>query len=80
MLPEPRLADDDIGAGRAARQQSVAHHGEEFDCVPSGRQVVEIPGRTWPAARPEECIASTWLGQWITPQLPVCAGCGLHCT
>lgn len=70
---------DLTGTDMRYRQQPVAYHGEEFDYVDSGRQVVEIPGRTWPAARPEECTSAE-VGLWITPQLLVCPGCGLDCT
>jgi hypothetical protein len=87
MLPAadpPNPADvyrrpDLTGTGMRYRDQPVTYHGEDFDRVVPGRRVVDVPGRVWPARRPEDCV-STEIGEWITLELLLCEGCGLDCT
>jgi len=74
----PELPD-----GVTWRDAAVGYHTPGGGFVYDGRRVVEIPGRTWPAARPEECSVEPWIeqGEWLFDgTLLVCPGCGLDCT
>lgn len=82
------------------RQELVRWHGLDQDSIGQlvhpGRTVIEVPGRTWPAARPEECTDDTSTGTWfdangidvldpLDPGAPegivlLCPQCGLDCT
>jgi hypothetical protein len=76
---EDRYVPPDLtGTGLSYRQEPVAYHGEEFEFVFPGRGVLIVPGRTWPARRPEECT-STELFEQIAGLL-VGPGCGLDGT
>lgn len=68
--------------GASVRDQSIAYHleGELHAEVYPWRRVIDIPGQTWPAARPEECqnnrnIKARWCGRVL-----LCLGCGLDLT
>ncbi|GHH25591.1 hypothetical protein [Streptomyces rubradiris] len=66
--------------GVTMRTEPVLFHGPDRDFVYPGRRAVDVIGRTWPAARPEECTNTEWRGEWIAGQVLVCTGCGLDCT
>lgn len=70
---------DLVEAGWHWRPTSPAYHGPAAGYVYPGRRVLDIPGRSWPASTPEECT-STDPGEWITPDVLACTGCGLDCT
>lgn len=76
--PRPGLLDA-AGTTITYSSNQVERHGmTEF--VWPGRRTVQLGGRTWPAARPEECTDSGRPTEWITPEILVCTGCGLDCT
>jgi hypothetical protein len=62
------------------RDSEVTSHGPDREYVYPGRRVVEIPGHTWPAARPEDCTDTSHTGHWLTDRVLVCRGCGLDST
>jgi hypothetical protein len=88
------------GTPMRAREQLVRWHGSDDDgfgtWVYPGRTVIEVPGRTWPVARPENCTDESFTGIWfdatgnpvpdvLDPDAPesvvlLCAQCGLDCT
>jgi hypothetical protein len=77
----PYQGPDLAGTGLTYRPGAVEHHGSEETFVWPGRQVVDVPGRTWPAARPEECTDETNAGEWLGDgAVLVCPGCGLDST
>ena len=67
-----------VGAGWSWRP-TPAYHGFSRGYVYPGRQILDVPGRTWPAGRPEDCT-STDPGEWVCDDVLVCTGCGLDCT
>lgn len=90
-------------AGSVLRQRTelVRWHGSGDDpldreWVYPGRTVIEVPGVTWPAPRPEECLDDSRRGIWFSAdgrQIPdvrdpdgpdgivlLCPQCGLDCT
>lgn len=73
----PELA----GTTLTYRDDEVTGHGQGADLayVYPGRRVVEVPGRAWPAARPEDC-SDTGPGEWLAGRVLVCRGCGLDVT
>jgi hypothetical protein len=87
LAPPTRAADrhlyqrpDLSGTGISYLDQSVAHHGPDRDFVYPDRAVAVVPGRTWPATRPEDCD-HTGGGEWFREgALLLCPGCGLDCT
>lgn len=66
------------------RGEEVRYHYSDLsdrELVYPGRRVLELPGRTWPAARPEECADADSTGEWVVGgRVLVCRGCGLDCT
>jgi hypothetical protein len=78
---EPYKADD-LPEGAVVRDEPVAYHlaGDEKQYVFPGRRVIDVPGWTWPAARPEECQNNEWSGKWFEDKVLLCTGCGLDCT
>lgn len=87
------------GTPMRVREELVRRHGHEDatgTVVYPGRTVIEVPGWTWPAARPEDCPAGPVSGIWfgadgqpvldgLDPDAPdgivlLCALCGLSCT
>lgn len=73
-------APDLTGTPLRYRDGHVTSHGPDQQYVCPGRRVVEIPGHTWPAARPEDCTDTSLTGQWLTNRVLVCPGCGLDST
>jgi hypothetical protein len=47
----------------------------------ANRQVMQVEGRTWPYT-PDTCRADNYgtQGEWITPEVLVCPGCGMDFT
>lgn len=73
---------DELPDGAVIRDEHVAYHladGERQFVYP-GRRVIDVPGRTWRASRPEECENGVWDGVWIDEKVLLCTGCGLDCT
>jgi len=79
-LAAPYERPDLSGTGMTFRHTRVAYHGPRHEPVHPGRAVVEIPRRSWPAARPEACADDSGRGAWINDHVLVCRGCGLDCT
>jgi hypothetical protein len=88
------------GTPMRIREELVRWHGPAEDgfgdWVYPGRTVIEVPGWTWPAARPEDCTDESFTGIWfdatgnpvrdvLDPAAPagivlLCSLCGLDCT
>lgn len=88
------------GTPMRVREQLIRWHGPADDgfgtWVYPGRTVIDVPDRTWPVARPENCPAESFTGIWfdatgrpvpdvLAPDAPegvvlLCAECGLDCT
>lgn len=67
----------------AHRDEPVTYHGLdplERTAAAPWRRVVLVPGRTWPCARPEECVDYSGTGEWVAGTVLVCPSCGLDCT
>lgn len=74
---------EDIPEGASIRDEHVRGHreGGELYFVAPGRRVIDIPGETWSAARPEECEGGTDVKtRWYENKVLLCTGCGLDCT
>ena len=71
--PRPDLAETGIGF----RNEPVFYHGPDREPVPDGRTVVVVPGRVWPAAKPEYCTHTGLFELLPGDLLLVCPGCGL---
>jgi hypothetical protein len=71
---------DLTGTTLTYHDSEVTSHGPDLGYVYPGRLVVEVPGRTWPAARPEDCTDTGQAGEWLTEHVLVCPGCGLDAT
>lgn len=87
---------DLTGTALSLRDHAVAHHGDapaDPEFVWPGRRVIDVPGHTWPAARPEQCSDLSDRGVWLDstgntsdpgagpgPVVLVCPGCGLDST
>ncbi|GAB3162199.1 hypothetical protein GCM10027258_80780 [Amycolatopsis stemonae] len=97
----PFEAPDLAGTALRQREELVRWHGGADDpfnreWVYPGRTVIEVPGLTWPAARPEECSDDSGRGIWFAadgsritdatdPNAPdgialLCPQCGLDST
>lgn len=73
---------DSLPEGAVVRDDPVLYHladGERQYVYP-GRRVIDIPGWTWPAPRPEECENGSGDHRWIEDKVLLCTGCGLDCT
>ena len=69
---------DLTGTGITFRPEPVDYHRPDRGFVWPGRRAVA--GRTWPAARPEDCT-HTGTGEWLADgALLICPGRGLDCT
>jgi hypothetical protein len=76
------LGPEELPEGAVVRDEVVRYHlmdGARTFVAP-GRRVIDLPGWTWRAARPEECENGTWDGKWIEGKVLLCTGCGLDCT
>jgi hypothetical protein len=81
------------------RDEPVRWHGRDEtarEYVHPGRTVIDVPNRSWPVGRPEDCDDQTATGLWFdatgTPQPDpddraaadgialLCRRCGLDCT
>lgn len=74
---------EELPEGATVRAEPVGGHreGDELYYVAPGRRVIDIPGRTWPRPRPEECNnGGNVKGEWIAGLLLLCTRCGLDCT
>ena len=75
--------------------QPVHFHGPDREYVYPDRRVILVPGRTWPAERPEVCTEDSPTGVWFDRHghqvdsvesaldagvFLLCSGCGLDCT
>jgi hypothetical protein len=82
-MAEDLYKTEDLPAGATVRDEVVRGHQErgELYFVAPGRRVIDVPGHTWPAARPEECQNDGNVkAKWIEEKVLVCQGCGLDCT
>lgn len=79
-MPEHYQVPDLSGTPLSYRDEDVTSHGPDRTYVAPGRRVVEVPGRTWPARRPEECADDAVIGEWLYERVLVCPGCGLDST
>lgn len=82
MASEFTYTADELPAGAKVRDEPVTGHQEYGDLyfVAPGRRVIDLPGRTWPAARPEECRNEGVKSSWFENKALLCLGCGLDCT
>ena len=71
---------DLTGTTPTYRDDEVCSHGPDHGYVYPGRRVVDVPGRIWPAARPEDCTDTSHTCEWLTEAVLVCRGCGLDVT
>jgi hypothetical protein len=97
----PFQSVDLSGTPMRVREELVHRHGCDEGrfagaWVYPGRTVIEVPGRTWPVARPQDCldepIAAVWfdaegreVANPLDPDAPdgivlLCPRCGLDCT
>ncbi len=97
----PFVSADLAGTPMRVREELVRWHGPVDEVgggewVDPGRTVIEVPGRTWPAARPEDCADESHRGIWFdadgrevpdvwapgapAPIVLLCPRCGLDCT
>lgn len=83
MVTRITYRKEDLPEGATVRSDPVGGHREGADLyfVAPGRRVIDIPGQTWPAARPEECgnggnVRTRWFGEKVL----LCLGCGVDCT
>jgi hypothetical protein len=61
--------------------QKVRYHGKELhEYVAPGRYVIEIPGRTYAYASPEECENYSMFGEILDDGRVICPDCGLDAT
>ena len=89
------------GTPMTVREELVLWHGQPdsfraVQPIAPGSRVIEVPGRMWPAVRPERCREESGRGIWfdaegqeipdvLAPGAPggivmLCPGCGLDCT
>jgi hypothetical protein len=94
----PSSAPHPAGTPFRQREEPVRWHGATLDYrepVAQGRNVIEVPGVTWPIARPEDCRDESGRGIWfaadgrqVDPRGPdgqdgillLCPQCGLDGT
>ncbi len=82
MNREIKYTKEELPPGAVVRDVPVAYHreGSERFYVAPGRRVIDMPDRTWPATRPEECKNIFWSGEWFGDMALLCTGCGLDAT
>jgi hypothetical protein len=73
-----RAKPEELPEGVTYRETAVKHHGGYY--VAGERTVLDVPGRKWPASRPEECEDDSMTGEWLNDHVQVCRGCGLETT